>query len=79
MSDTTSEHVSPPDAVSSAPVVSTPDIVSTADARVDAVIGRLDGLDGLELTDRLAAFVEMGSELAAVLDGDGLTDLPAAP
>jgi hypothetical protein len=40
------------------------------DPRVEAVVARLDGVDGLELADQARAFGEMQAELAAVLDSD---------
>jgi hypothetical protein len=42
---------------------------STGDVRVDAVVARLDDLDGLDLTAQLEVFGELHASLVSVLDG----------
>lgn len=48
-------------------------VESSGDARVDLVVGRLEGVGELDLPGQLAAFSQVHAELAAVLDAEPTT------
>jgi hypothetical protein len=50
--------------------------ISTGDARVDAVVDRLEAVDELSLAEQPAVFAHMQADLAAVLDGEEDPDPP---